>query len=266
MGIKTDLKTAKASKDLIFQVHGGGFTSCTTKSHELYLRDWAKTTEIPIVSINYSLTPKAPFPRAIEEVFFAYCWVMKNPQLVGWTGENIVFVGDSAGGSINTSCVIKCIEMGIKTPTGLLNIYAPHSLNFSYLPSRFLTLIDPLLSYKTTIRLHKSYAEKKENSISDISNNEFDFEFESSSMLDYLNTSKVLKYFPPTSLVTTNLDPFLDDNVELAKRLKMENVKVTLDILNGIPHAFLNFTKVSPECNNAFDVCTMRIKSLFSSH
>jgi hypothetical protein len=29
---------------------------------------------MPIVSIDYSLAPDAPFPRALEEVVYAYAW------------------------------------------------------------------------------------------------------------------------------------------------------------------------------------------------
>lgn len=113
--------------------------------------------DIPILSIDYSLSPEAPFPRAFEEVFYTYCWILKNVELVGSTGENIIFVGDSAGGNLNTSCVVKCIEMGIPTPKGLFNIYTPFLVNFASTPARFLSLVDPLLPYGFIMRVFKHY-------------------------------------------------------------------------------------------------------------
>lgn len=62
-----------------------------------YLREWADKLDVPILSVDYRLAPKAAFPRALEEVFYAYCWALQNAELLGSTGENIVFVGDSAG-------------------------------------------------------------------------------------------------------------------------------------------------------------------------
>lgn len=132
---------------------------------ELYLREWANKLDIPILSIDYSLTPEAPFPRALEEIFYTYCWILKNAELVGWTGENIVFAGDSAGGNLNTACVVKCIEMGIPKPRGLFNAYTPFLVNFAQTPARFLSFVDPLLPYGFIMRVFKAYGAVKLDSI-----------------------------------------------------------------------------------------------------
>lgn len=65
----------------------------SSKSHEIYLREWAVALNIPILSIDYSLAPEAPFPRALEEVFYAYCWALKNCKLLGTTAEKVIFAG-----------------------------------------------------------------------------------------------------------------------------------------------------------------------------
>lgn len=57
----------------------------TSKSHEPYLKNWAQELGVPIISIDYSLAPEAPFPRALEECFFAYCWAVKHCDLLGET-------------------------------------------------------------------------------------------------------------------------------------------------------------------------------------
>lgn len=59
----------------------------TSHSHEVYLREWATQLDVPIVSIDYSLAPHAPFPRAPQDVFYAYCWALKNAALLGSTGD-----------------------------------------------------------------------------------------------------------------------------------------------------------------------------------
>lgn len=117
--------------------------------------------DIPILSIDYSLSPEAPFPRAFEDVFYVYCWILKNVELVGSTGENIVFAGDSAGGNLNTACVVKCLNMGIPIPRGLFNAYTPFLVNFASTPARFLSLVDPLLPYGFIMRVFKSYGAVK---------------------------------------------------------------------------------------------------------
>ena len=64
-------------------IHGGGFVAQTSKSHEPYLKSWAQELGAPILSIDYSLAPEAPFPRALEECFYAYCWAVKHCALLG---------------------------------------------------------------------------------------------------------------------------------------------------------------------------------------
>lgn len=149
------------SKYLMIHSHGGGWLATSSKSHEFYLREWAFRLDIPILSIDYALCPKAPFPRGLEDVFYTYCWVLKNCELLGTTGENIIFCGDSAGANLNTACLVKCIEMGIPLPKGVFNAYSPFLVNFASSPARFLTLQDPLVPYGFIMRIFKCYGASK---------------------------------------------------------------------------------------------------------
>lgn len=74
---------APRSRALVVHIHGGGFVAQTSKSHEPYLKSWAQELGVPILSIDYSLAPEAPFPRALEECFYAYCWAVKHCALLG---------------------------------------------------------------------------------------------------------------------------------------------------------------------------------------
>ncbi|KAM5237195.1 hormone-sensitive lipase isoform 2-T2 [Ctenodactylus gundi] len=76
------------SPSLVVHIHGGGFVAQTSRSHEPYLKSWAQELGAPIVSIDYSLAPEAPFPRALEECFFAYCWAVKHCALLGTEVED----------------------------------------------------------------------------------------------------------------------------------------------------------------------------------
>uniref|UniRef100_A0A8D8DN94 Hormone-sensitive lipase n=2 Tax=Culex pipiens TaxID=7175 RepID=A0A8D8DN94_CULPI len=146
------------SAGLIFHCHGGGFVAQSSKSHESYLREWAVSLNVPILSIDYSLAPEFPFPRALEEVFYAYCWALKNCELLGTTAERIVFAGDSAGANLNLGCVTKCIEMGVRRPDGIFLAYCPTLISFVPSPARMLCLMDPLLPFGFMMRCLKAYA------------------------------------------------------------------------------------------------------------
>uniref|UniRef100_A0A1A9W7R9 Small subunit processome component 20 homolog n=1 Tax=Glossina brevipalpis TaxID=37001 RepID=A0A1A9W7R9_9MUSC len=165
-------KMQPRSRAILFHCHGGGFVAQSSKSHEIYLRDWCVALETPILSVDYSLAPEAPFPRAIEEVFYAYCWMLKNAEHLGTTAERVVAMGDSAGANLSIALTLKCIEMNVRAPDGLFLAYCPTLISFVPSPARLLCLMDPLLPFGFMMRCLRAYAApsqetKQENSKSE---------------------------------------------------------------------------------------------------
>lgn len=157
-------KLAPPSRGLLIHCHGGGFVAQSSKSHETYLRQWAKELNVPILSIDYSLAPGAPYPRGLEDVLYAYCWALKNCHVLGSTGERIVVAGDSAGANLLTAMTLKCIDLGIPKPHGLFLAYVPMFLNFIPSPARLLSKMDPLLPFGFLARCIKAYIGSGESS------------------------------------------------------------------------------------------------------
>ncbi|XP_029039585.1 hormone-sensitive lipase [Osmia bicornis bicornis] len=386
----------KSSDELIIHCHGGGFVAQTSLSHETYLRAWAINLDIPILSIDYSLAPEAPFPRAFEEVLYAYAWALNHAStLLGSTAKKILLVGDSAGGNLNLSVTLKCILLNIRKPDGIFMAYTPVLVDFVLSPSRLLCLTDPLLPMGFLIRCLKAYtasdtkkvtreregdvaectksdtesfAEVSEsdlialalspngdetndahklaslpsdstlNSVSltevdgtehlreevksqeyikkflgmnlnssthvgngavntdnnskhdrswsffgwsltgrhresrelDIENvksplEEFVFTVPRDPFLSpYLAADNLLAKLPPVTMLTMELDPCLDDSIMFARKLRLLGVLVTLDVLPGLPHGFLNLIPVSKEASEGSDLCVKRIQELLA--
>lgn len=151
-------RPAAPSKSILFHCHGGGFVAQSSKSHELYLRDWAVALDVPILSIDYSLAPEAPFPRALQEVYYAYAWMLNNAQHLGTTAERVICAGDSAGANLSIGLALKCIEQGVRIPDGLFLAYCPTLVSFVPSPARLLCLMDPLLPFGFMMRCLRAYA------------------------------------------------------------------------------------------------------------
>lgn len=165
---ETAKKTAQpASTKLIFHCHGGGFVAQSSKSHEVYLKGWAIKMGVPILSIDYSLAPGAPYPRALEEVFHAYCWAVNNCHLLGTTAETIVLAGDSAGATLCLGISLKAIEANVRKPDGVFVAYCPTMISFNPSPARCLSLMDPLLPFGFLMRCLKAYACPNNSATSD---------------------------------------------------------------------------------------------------
>ncbi|XP_062265692.1 lipase, hormone-sensitive a isoform X2 [Platichthys flesus] len=143
---------------LLIHFHGGGFVAQTSKSHEHYLRNWTRELKVPILSVDYSLSPEAPFPRALEECFYAYCWALKNCHLLGSTAERVCLAGDSAGGNLCITVSMKAMTCGIRVPDGMMTAYPATLLTTDASPSRLLTLIDPLLPLGVLAKCLNAYA------------------------------------------------------------------------------------------------------------
>ncbi|XP_030388505.1 hormone-sensitive lipase [Scaptodrosophila lebanonensis] len=151
-------KPIPASSSILLHCHGGGFVAQSSKSHELYLRDWAVELDVPILSVDYSLAPEAPFPRALQEVFYAYCWLLRNAEHLGTTAERVICAGDSAGANLSIGLALMCIEQGVRVPDGLFLAYCPTLVSFVPSPARLLCLMDPLLPFGFMMRCLRAYA------------------------------------------------------------------------------------------------------------
>jgi len=250
---------------VMLHVHGGGFISQTSKSHLDYLHQWANELEIPIVSVDYSLAPEAPYPRALEEVFYVYCWLLNNFPAVGTTGKKIIFAGDSAGGNLVTASLLKCLTNHIRSPDALLLEYAALLIQFYPSPSRLLSLIDPLLMFGILLRCLNAYQDpnylkslprtisqelKNAKSVNDMF------------MSPLLAPSDILAKFPRTLIVASDLDPCLDENVMFSSRLSEAGVNVKMEVMPGMPHGFLAFGQMSSECQLGVNHVTKRIAEL----
>lgn len=49
---------------------------------------------------------------------------------------------------------------------------------------------------------------------------------------------------------SVDMDPCLDDCIEMSKKLKRLGVPIGLDVLPGLPHGFLSFVKVNSMTRN----------------
>ncbi|KAM6188774.1 LOW QUALITY PROTEIN: hormone-sensitive lipase [Sarcoramphus papa] len=146
------------SPALLVHFHGGGFVAQTSRSHEPYLRGWARELGAPILSVDYALAPEAPFPRALEECFYAYCWALRNCRLLGSTAQRVCLAGDSAGGNLCLTVSMRAAAVGVQAPDGIMAAYPVTLVQAAASPSRLLTLLDPLLPLSVLCKCLSAYA------------------------------------------------------------------------------------------------------------
>lgn len=83
---------------------------------------------------------------------------------------------DSAGANLNLACALKCIDMGVRIPDGILLLYCPTMINFVVSPARMLCLMDPLLPFSFMMGCLRAYTcpaeevEKKQKRVAQLLN------------------------------------------------------------------------------------------------
>lgn len=65
---------------------------------------------------------------------------------LGWTGEKVVFAGDSAGANLILAVALRAQELNVQKPNGIVPIYGCFLVQYVPSPSRMMSLWDPLLA------------------------------------------------------------------------------------------------------------------------
>lgn len=102
--------------DIVIYFHGGGYFGGSTNTVQNYCRYLAQESKATVVSVDYSLAPEFPFPTAINEGY----------QLLKYYSnfyKNIYLAGDSAGGGLACSVLIKNIENKDNIVKGIIMYY-----------------------------------------------------------------------------------------------------------------------------------------------
>jgi hormone-sensitive lipase len=97
-----------------------------------------------------------------------------------------------------------------------------------------------------TLKRNYAFTEKKQtNEIPKAAEDEFIFSVPKNYLMSpYLAPDDILKQFPKVNILTTIVDPCIDDCIEFSKKLKKLNVDIELDIVGALNHGFLNFSNV----------------------
>ena len=96
----------------VLYIHGGGYVSCSRRTHRPITTALARRTGIPVFSIDYRLAPEHPFPAALDDVVAAYRWLLGT----GTPPSGIGLAGDSAGGGLVLGLLLRIRDEGLAMP------------------------------------------------------------------------------------------------------------------------------------------------------
>ena len=136
---------------VLLYLHGGGFVFGLTPPHLQMGACLAQKMGRRILMVDYRTAPNYPFPAALDDCVTAYHWLLNQ----GIVARNIVVAGDSAGGNLTITMMMKLRDSGNSLPAAAACLSPVTDLTpKDNLRKEFK---DPLLSAKAVKFYNQSY-------------------------------------------------------------------------------------------------------------
>jgi len=212
---------------LFIYIHGGAYVLNAGEAGLGEAIVIAAGSKMPVLSIDYRMPPKHPFPAGLDDVMAVW-----EHLLTIHPAHSTAMGGSSAGSGLILAVVHKLIGAGDQTP-GALYAGTPWTdltkTGDSYYTNegvdRMLVTYDGILA--SAARLYAGTHDLTDPLISPI-------------YRDFTG-------FPPTFLVTGTRDLFLSNTVRAHTKLRTAGVSADLLVFEGVSHGEYGFEATSPE-------------------
>ena len=196
---------------LFVNIHGGGFVLGNAEMDDPFMPNMASQANVKIISIDYSLAPEFPFPKALNECHAVVKYAKTHPDELGIDPDKIAVGGHSAGGNLSAgiclmdkdsqSLGIKCLILDYPP----LDVYTEASLK--PLPKGSL----PVFICRIFDACYYNNKETRKNPL----------------ISPVFATPDDVRSFPPTLIMTASRDSLCDEGEMFRDKLIEAGVKVT---------------------------------------
>lgn len=203
-------------------IHGGGWVLGDYPTHRRLVRDLVLESGCAAVFVNYTRSPEAHFPQAVEEIYAAVKWVAANGREIGVDGSRLALAGNSVGGNMSLATALVAEDHGGPQLRALVLLWPVTDAGCDwdsyteYGRQRFLTA--PLM--KWMFGQYVSDPAQRDNDL----------------MSPVRASSERLRGLPPTLIAVAENDILRDEGEAMGRRLDEAGVEVTTVRFNGVVH------------------------------
>jgi len=205
--------------------HGGGWVTGDIDSYDSVCAEMAAITGRMVVSVDYQLAPEHPFPAGLEDCYAVARDIFLHDSLLGTRPEEIVLIGDSAGGNLAAAVSLMARDRGEFLPARQILIY-PALGNDHSETSPFPSVRENGTGYLLTAKRVRDYMALYRTSEEDLKNPYF-----------APLAAEDLSRQPDTLLITAEYCPLRDEGEAYGRRLRAAGNRVELvrvpDALHG---------------------------------
>lgn len=217
-------------------LHGGGWTMFSIDTHDRLMREYAARAGVAVVAVDYSLSPEARFPRAIEETVDAIEWVRQHGARHGIDTSRIAVGGDSAGANLAIASQLRLRDLGRPMLSAMLLNYGVYSDR----PTASWTRYDGpsyMLEADEMRRFWNNYLRGDADRNDPLA----------------VPMRADLRGLPPAFMAVAECDILADGNHAMAEALRSAGVDVESHTYAGATHSFLEAMSISRLSNRALD-------------
>jgi len=215
---------AKPNAPVFIFIHGGGWVLGDYPTHRRLVRDLVVGSGAVAVFPDYTPSPEARYPVAINEIYAATKWVSLHGEEIGVNGSNLAVVGNSVGG--NMTAAVALMAKDRKGPSLKLQVMLWPVTDANFNTPSYLELAEGrFLSRNMMIWFWDNYLPelKKRKEI---------YASPLQATLDQL------KGLPPALVQTAENDVLRDEGEAYARKLDQAGVPVTLARYGGLIHDY----------------------------
>lgn len=210
-------------RPLVVYFHGGGFVFGDLRGGDWIAGTVAKQVGAVVVSVDYRLAPKHPFPAGVDDCFAGLVWAADHAAELGADPGRIGVMGESAGGNLAAVVALMARDAAAPAVRHQALLYPVTGLEDSV--SRRENADAVILTAADMRRFDELYAgDRSDWRVAPI-------------------TAPTLEGLPPAIVVVAGHDPLHDDGVRYAEALEAGGVPVRLVEYPAMPHGFLNFPR-----------------------
>ncbi|MCI9262864.1 acetyl esterase [uncultured Adlercreutzia sp.] len=224
----------------IIYVHGGGFVLGNLDTHDRICRILAERTGVPVVAVDYRLSPEAQYPSAVREVAAVADFLHREGAAWGIDGERLAFAGDSGGAHLNLAATLYLRNEGggaafVKC---LLLFYGWFGLTDSASMRLLGGPWDGLAEEDWQFYLNLYAADPAALANEPYAN---------------LFLNDLTHDVPACYIAAAEFDPLRDDSACLAAICEQYGIPCRHEVFEGVIHAFLHYTKMLDAANDALE-------------
>ncbi|RMO82280.1 Lipase [Pseudomonas syringae pv. philadelphi] len=228
--------------------HGGGWVLGDFQTHERLVRDLVVGSGAVAVFVNYTPSPEAHYPTAINQAYAATRWVAEHGKEINVDGKRLAVAGNSVGGNMATVVALMAKDKGTPALRYQVLLWPVTDANFDtgsydqYAEGHFLTrnMMKWFWDNYTT-----DAAQRNEIYASPLR-----------------ATAEQLKGLPPALVQTASADVLRDEGEAYARKLDQAGVPVTAVRYNGMIHDYglLNVVSQVPAVRSAILQASQELK------